>query len=201
MIGKLSGLVDELYNDSVVVDVNGVGYLVFLPQKNLYSLTLGSKISLYIHTHVREDSLKLFGFIDKDDLNCFMKLQDVPKIGAKVALLIMGTLSAVELVTAIALDDEDSLLKVPGVGKKVAQRIIAELKNKILIENNNVVAKVSTNLEHSGNLAMLDAISALVNLSYSRDQAQTIVSEVVQENGKDLDFSNLVKLSLQKMSK
>lgn len=189
MIGKLTGVIDELYIDSIILDVNGTGYLIYVPQNILITLKIADKNIFYIHTYIREDVLKLYGFSTKEHLEWFLLLQEVPKIGAKVAFTILGTLKIAELSKAIALDEEAIIAKAPGVGKKVAMRIITELKNK------NVISSIKPE-----NTAHLDAISALTNLGYNKEQSTIAVSESIKEYGKNLDCASLVRYSLKKLA-
>lgn len=192
MIGKLSGIIDEINQDRIILDVNGVGYLIYIPQNVLLSLQKGEKSCFYIHTYVREDALRLYGFSCKEQLEWFLMLQEVPKVGAKVAFTILGVVTISQLKKAIAFDEDITISKAPGVGKKVALRIIAELKNKVL-EANHITEDVVDNVQ-------LDAISVLVNLSYSKEQASLAVSSAIKEHGKDLDCSSLVRHSLKKIA-
>lgn len=187
MIGKLTGIIDEIYSEYIILDIAGVGYLIYVA--DISSLQQGAKQSFYIHTYVREDILRLYGFLTNEQLQWFFLLQDVPKIGAKIAFTITGAISGAQLAKAISLNDDTMLSKAPGVGKKVAMRIIAELKNKILP---STVDNISNN--------RLDAISALINLSYSKEEAELAVAAIVAEHGAQLDCADLVRYSLKKLS-
>lgn len=195
MIGKLTGTIDEVWADSIILDVNGVGYLVYIPQNIIFNLKIGDKISFYIYTYIREDILKLYGFDSKEQIDWFLLLQDVPKIGAKVAFTILSTLTLEELTKAIAFEEDTTISKTPGVGKKVAMRIISELKNKDI----NIVNTADRSSSIKNNVH-LDAISALLNLGYSKEQATKAVNDAIKESGNELDCSVLVKQSLKKLS-
>ena len=130
MIGKLRGKVDAIGESHAIIDVNGVGYEVQLSSRTLRSLTLGGEVSLTIDTHVREDAIRLFGFASEVERTWFRTLQSIQGVGAKVALGVLGTLGPQELANAIALQDWAAVAEAPGVGKKLAQRIVAELKDK-----------------------------------------------------------------------
>ena len=130
MIGKLRGKVDAIGESFLIVDVNGVGYEVQASARTLRNLKLGEEVSLTIDTHVREDAIRLFGFASEVERAWFRTLQNVQGVGSKVALALLGTLSPQDLANAIALGDWGSVEQAPGIGKKLAQRIVAELKDK-----------------------------------------------------------------------
>ena len=130
MIGKLRGKVDAVGETFLVVDVNGVGYEVQASARTLRNLKPGDDVSLTIDTHVREDAIRLFGFQSEVERSWFRTLQTIQGVGAKVALAVLGTLSPSDLASAIALQNWAALEEAPGVGKKLAQRIVAELKDK-----------------------------------------------------------------------
>lgn len=130
MIGKLRGKVDAIGESFLIVDVNGVGYEVQASARTLRNLKIGEEVSLTIDTHVREDAIRLFGFSRELERSWFRTLQTVQGVGSKVALALLGTLSPQELANAIALSDWASVEEAPGIGKKLAQRIVAELKDK-----------------------------------------------------------------------
>src|SRR5579872_7062675 len=129
MIGKLKGVVDSYGEDSIILDVNGVGYLVHCSTRTLQELPApGEPATLSIETHVREDQIRLFGFTSDAEREWFRLLQTVQGVGAKVALSLLGTLKPAELASAIALADKTAIRRAPGVGPKVAERIVIELK-------------------------------------------------------------------------
>ena len=129
MIGKLTGKVDSIFEDYLILDVNGVGYRVFCSSSTLANIELNSNISLLIETIVKEDSINLFGFLTSIDKELFGILCKVNGIGVKMALKIMGTLTLEEIITAIDTEDSKMFCRAPGVGQKIASRIIIELKN------------------------------------------------------------------------
>src|ERR1039457_4678974 len=131
MIGKLKGVVDSHGEDFVILDVHGVGYLVHCSARTLQALpAAGEAVDLAIETHVREDQIRLFGFLSDHEREWFRLLQTVPGVGTKVALSILGTLDPADLASAIALRDKAIRARSPGVGPKVAERIVTELKDK-----------------------------------------------------------------------
>src|SRR5688572_21109785 len=130
MIGKLRGKVDAIGESFLIVDVNGVGYEVQASARTLRNLKIGDEVSLTIDTHVREDAIRLFGFQSEVERSWFRTLQGVQGVGAKVALALLGTLSPQDLANAIALGNWQAVEEAPGIGRKLAQRIVSELKEK-----------------------------------------------------------------------
>lgn len=204
MIGKLKGRVDEISEDHVIIDVGGVGYVVFGSQRLLGNLpSVGEAVTLYIETQVREDAIRLFGFLNHIDKEWFRLLQNVQGVGAKVALAILGTLSASDLASAIALRDIAMVSRAPGVGKKVAERIVTELKNKAPAFVGDA-ASIGLKQELGEGVAarpVTDAVSALSNLGYSRDQAASAVASALKEAGEDADSAKLIRLGLKQLSR
>src|SRR4029077_11200355 len=131
MIGKLKGIIDSYSEDFIVIDVNGVGYVVHCSARTLQALpAAGEPVTLAIETHVREDQIRLFGFLSDVEREWFRLLQTVQGVGAKVALSVLSTLKPAELASAIAVRDKAMVARTPGVGPKVAERIVTELKDK-----------------------------------------------------------------------
>lgn len=204
MIGKLKGIVDEINDDHVIVDVHGVGYIVFASPRVLGSLPgIGEAVVLFIETQVREDAIRLFGFTTKAEKQWFALLQSVQGVGAKVALALIGTLSPAELGNAIALRDIAMVCRAPGVGKKVAERIITELKNKVpeFATNEKNMALKQEIGEGSASQPISDAVSALENLGYSRDQAANAIASALRQAGNDADSAKLIRLGLKELSR
>ncbi|MHC5305862.1 Holliday junction branch migration protein RuvA [Bartonella sp. LJL80] len=204
MIGKLKGIVDEIDDDHVIVDVHGVGYVVFASARVLGALpSVGEAVTLFIETQVREDAIRLFGFQSKLEQEWFRLLQNVQGVGAKVALALLGTLSPSELSNAIALRDLAMVSRAPGVGKKVAERIVTELKNKapaFAIDNAHMGLKHELG-EGVAAQPVADAVSALANLGYSRDQAANAVAAAVRDAGEGADSAKLIRLGLKELSR
>ena len=168
MIGRLRGRVDGRGENWVLIDVGGVGYMVEGSPRMMENLPAdGEAVSLAIETYVREDQLRLFGFLNEDDRSWFRLLMGVQGVGAKVALAIQGVLSAADLAAAVAAEDKAMVSRAPGVGPKVAQRIVQELKDKVP----EAQFSVATSANESGGQAMNEAMSALTNLGYPRAQA------------------------------
>lgn len=205
MIGKLKGIIDEIGDDHIILDVHGVGYVVFLSNRTLATLgSIGEAVTLFIETHVREDFIRLYGFTTKLDQEWFKILQNVQGVGAKVALAVIATLSAGELANAIALRDVAMISRAPGVGKKVAERMITELQGKapafstISNENFGMLEDIgSANAPSS----VSDAVSALTNLGYSREQAANAVASALKQAGDEAESATLIRLGLKELSR
>lgn len=203
MIGKLKGTVDEIGEDYVLVDVHGVCYLAFCSARTLSKLTVGEAVVLFIETYVREDQLKLFGFTTPLEREWFRLLQVVQGIGSKVALAVLSTLTPSELANAIALQDKTAISRAPGVGPKVAIRILTELKNKAPAfsgEAANMGLKQEIG-EGVASAPVADAVSALTNLGYSRDQAANAVAAALKNGGEGADSAKLIRLGLKELSR
>ena len=206
MIGKLKGTIDEIDEDYCVVDVHGVGYVAFCSARTLSSLPgRGEAVTLYIETYVREDMIRLYGFSSTLEREWFRLLQNnVPGVGAKVALAILSTLSPPDLANAIALRDIAMVSRAPGVGKKVAERIVTELKNKAPAFAGSASGTIGLKQELGEGVApapIADAVSALVNLGYSRDIAANAISAALKTAGEDADSSKLIRLGLKELAR
>src|SRR6185503_11155536 len=181
MIGKLRGKVDAVGDSFLVIDVHGVGYEVQASARTLRNLKPGDEVALTIDTHVREDAIRLFGFQSEFERSWFRTLQTIQGVGAKVALSVLDVLAPQDLANAIALGNWAAVEEAPGVGKKLAQRIVAELKDKapaLSIAGLNVpaMAKVGTAQQPPQGDAAAEAISALINLGYHPGQASQTVA-------------------------
>jgi holliday junction DNA helicase RuvA len=205
MIGKLKGIVDSYGEDNIILDVNGVGYLVHCSARTLQALPApGEAAILAIETHVREDQIKLFGFAADAEREWFRLLQTVQGVGAKVALSVLGTLKSAELATAIATRDKATVARTPGVGPKVAERIVTELKDKV-----PAFADVDPAMVHlAGALdekrapkPIADAVSALVNLGYGQPQAAAAIAAAARNAGEGADTATLIRQGLKELGK
>ena len=203
MIGKLKGSIDALGEAHVIVDVHGVGYEVHASARTLRQLQVGQEVSLAIETHVREDAIRLFGFASETERAWFRTLQTIQGVGSKVALAVLSTLSSEELANAIALQNWAAVEQSPGVGKKLAQRIVAELKDKApLSVGLNVPAigrKGGPSVAESSPAA--EAISALMNLGYQPAQASQAVAAAAAELGAAADTPKLIRRGLRELAR
>jgi holliday junction DNA helicase RuvA len=205
MIGKLKGLIESYGEDSVIIDVNGVGYEVHCSARTLQELPgIGQPASLSIETHVREDQIRLFGFLTEIEREWFRLLQTVQGVGAKVALSVLGTLKASELASAIAMRDKALVARAPGVGPKVAERIVTELKDKAPAYTNidPALVRLSGALDDKRAPApVTDAVSALVNLGYAQAQAAAAIAAAARSAGEGAEATTLIRLGLRELAK
>lgn len=204
MIGKLKGTIEEIGEDYVLVDVHGVCYVAYCSARTLSRLgSVGEACILFIETYVREDQIRLFGFMTALEREWFNIVQTVQGVGAKVALALLSTLTPAELANAIALQDRAAVSRAPGVGPKVAMRIVTELKNKAPAFAGDA-ANIGLKQELSEGVAsapVADAVSALTNLGYSRDQAANAVAAAMKTAGEDADSAKLIRLGLRELSR
>jgi Holliday junction DNA helicase RuvA len=202
MIGKLRGKVDAIGESFLIVDVNGVGYEVQASARTLRNLKIGDEVSLTIDTHVREDAIRLFGFASEVERAWFRTLQNVQGVGSKVALALLGTLSPQDLANAIALGDWASVEQAPGIGKKLAQRIVAELKDKApaLTAAGLQLPGAAAGGPPHGNAAA-EAMSALSNLGYQPAQASAAIAVAIKELGEGADTAKLIRRGLKELAR
>src|SRR5437773_2755762 len=205
MIGKLKGIIDSYGEDFIVLDVNGVGYLVQCSARTLQELPgVAQPAALSIETHVREDQIRLFGFLSDVEREWFRLLQTVQGVGAKVALSVLSTLKAADLASAIAMRDKAMVARSPGVGPKVAERIVTELKDKApaLASVDPAVVRLSGALDEKRAPApVADAVSALVNLGYGQPQATAAIAAAARSAGDNAETAQLIRLGLKELAK
>ena len=196
MIGQLRGRLSEKRPNQVLVDVGGVGYIVAVPLSTYAALgELHTEVTLLIHTHVREDALALYGFVSSREKHFFEMLLSASGVGPSLALKILAGMSVEELVPAIRGSDLTRLTKIPGVGRKTAERMVVELKDKldaVTLETQRPAVASPAGTE-------ADVISALVNLGYDARAAETAAAEAKRETGLG-DFEKLLRATLQALS-
>lgn len=199
MIAMLAGIVEQAAAESVIVDVNGVGYLVFASARTLARLPArGEPVRLLIETHVREDHIHLYGFADEAERGWFRLLTTVQGVGAKLALALLGTLAPEALATAIMAQDKAALARADGVGPKLAQRIANELKDKV---GGIALGPAASAPAAAPRGAAADAVSALVNLGYSRSDAFSAVNQAAQRLGGEARIDALIRAGLQELGR
>jgi Holliday junction DNA helicase RuvA len=205
MIGKLRGVIDTYGEDFVIVDVGGVGYLVHCSARTLQALpAVGDPVTLAIETHVREDQIKLFGFTADLEREWFCLLQTVQGVGTKVALAILGTLKPADLASAIAVRDKAAITQTPGVGPKVAERIVTELKDKApaYADIDPAIVRLTGAVdEQRAPRPVADAVSALVNLGYGQPQAAAAIAAAQRAAGEGAETKQLIRLGLKELAK
>ncbi|OGQ53829.1 MAG: Holliday junction DNA helicase RuvA [Deltaproteobacteria bacterium RIFCSPLOWO2_02_56_12] len=193
MIAKINGTLERKVPGEVIINVGGVGYQVFIPLSVFYRLPeVGGAVNLYIHTHLREDALQLFGFLEHEEKQVFLSLNSVTGIGPKLAINILSGIPAEELARALKEGDQPRLVSIPGVGKKLAERMIVELRDKFLTMPAEEMGR------SDGSQPMRDAISALVNLGYRQGDAEKSVREITRNGEKTL--AEVLKEALRRLS-
>ena len=205
MIGKLRGVIDSYGEDWAIVDVGGVGYQVYCSVRTLQALpSPGEAVTLSIETYVREDQIKLFGFQSDAEREWFKLLQTVQGVGAKVALSVLAALSPSDLANAIALRDKAAVSRAQGVGAKVAERIVTELKDKVpaFSDLDPALVHLSGALEDKrAPQPIRDAVSALVNLGYGQPQAAAAIATASRSAGEGADTPSLIRLGLKELAR
>jgi holliday junction DNA helicase RuvA len=200
MIGKLTGVVDSIADDAVILDVNGVGYLVQCPASTLSRLTIGGPASLLIEMKVSDDAIRLYGFAGAEEREWFRLLQTVQSVGSKVALAVLSTLSPRDLQRALALGDKAMIGRAPGVGPKLALRITTELKDKV----SSMLAHADAGVAQTSAVPRgpeADAVSALVHLGYSDVRAAEAVARASQALGEHTEAGALIREALKGMGR
>jgi Holliday junction DNA helicase RuvA len=195
MIAHLKGQLTYKSPEHTIVDVNGVGYLVFTPLSTYYALpSIGQTVSLKVHTRVREDEFKLFGFLTEEEQTIFQKLITINKVGPRLALGILSGMSPKDLLSAVMNNDYAKLSTIPGVGKKTAERLTMEMKDKL--------ADMTLEMDRSTDYIPTkqgfydDALSALLNLGYKKPEAEKALKTIYSQNGKDAGLEEIIKESL-----
>jgi len=194
MIGKLSGKVDSCSDDYSIIDISGVGYLVYCSAKTLHKLVIGDFCQLFIETHVREDHINLYGFLSLEEKSFFNLLQSVNGIGTRMALTILSNLSPKQIQIAVSQRDKETFKAISGVGLKLAERIIIELKNKVLanLGSSDMHFNMGEGLANTAS----DAVLALTGLGINRIEAQNSVQEIIAKNP-EISINELIKLALK----
>ena len=206
MIAKLKGTLDEIEEDHCLVDVHGVGYVAYCSARTLSALPgPGEAVVLHIETYVREDMIRLYGFQTALEREWFrLLMSNVQGVGAKVALAILSTLSPSDLANAITLRDIAMVSRAPGVGKKVAERIVTELKTKAPAFAGEASGTIGLKQELGEGVAaapVADAVSALTNLGYSRDVAANAVAAALKSAGDGADSAKLIRFGLKELAR
>jgi Holliday junction DNA helicase RuvA len=203
MIGKLKGVVDSMDEETIILDVNGVGYLVSASTRTLGAIPgVGEQVELLIETHVREDAIRLYGFLTAGERDWFRLLQSVQGVGAKVALGILGALSADALSAAVARQDKAMMARAPGVGPKLAARLVLELKDKAPVMSVADFVHAESGRDHGPKLAKPaeDAVLALVGLGYAQAQAAAAVARISAQLGPAAETAALIRAGLKELA-
>ncbi|MDG2187693.1 MAG: Holliday junction branch migration protein RuvA [Hyphomicrobiales bacterium] len=193
MIGKLNGYVDQIIGNRVIIDINGIGYEVSCPERSIKLVKEKQKIIVYVDTIFRDDSINLYGFLSIEERQIFRTLQTVQGVGAKLAMTILGYFTIHELENFIGHADEKSICTIPGVGSKVAKRIVTELKDIYSKQINSFNEVLSTKRNN--------IISALTNLGYSRAEAINLIDQIKEYINEETEIEELIKLALKRSNK
>ena len=206
MIAHLSGTLLSKQATSVIVDVSGVGYEVSIPLSTFYDLEdLGSTVQLRIYTHVREDALQLYGFKTARERELFLKIISVSGIGPKLGITLLSGMTADEMIASIRTNNLARLILIPGVGRKTAERLIMELREKVAELSSAQLedeygAKPETAAEPTEDAVRADALSALLNLGYQRSGAEKAIDSALSEGG-DITVESVLRRSLKKLAR
>ncbi len=208
MIAKLTGIIDSVGSNYAIIDVNGIGYMVYASARTLSKIgsEKGTNVGLLIETYVREDQITLFGFADTDEKEWFNLLFSVQGVGAKMALNLLSAIPAEQLPLVIASEDKAAIRQADGVGPKLAARIITELKDKAGKMALGAVATQNAAKAKKGEVPPIvitvsnDAISALINLGYGRAEAFSTVSDIVGKMGEETPVGEIIRESLKELS-
>ena len=198
MYGHFKGIVETIFSDRVVIDVNDVGYEIYMPQSEIITLNdKKDKVKIFTYLNVREDEMKLFGFLSQNNVDFFKKLISVSGVGPKVALGIISNISSSDMCVAIATENISALKQIPGIGPKMAQKIIFELKDKVQKEDlQNVALDIANKSKTSVNIE--EAITALEVLGYAKKQIKDVIEKI---NITDEKVENIIRIVLKEMQK
>lgn len=202
MIAFLSGKLLEKHANSVIIDVGGIGYEVSIPLSTFYDIgDVGSDVQLRIYTHVREDAIQLFGFKTARDRDLYLKLISVQGVGARSGITMLSGMNADEIIAAIRTENIGKLTAIPGVGRKTAERLVVELRDKIGDLALGVSVGASTSESAAANDSVFDdALSALVNLGYQKNAAERAIQQARQD-GAEANVQKLLRAALQRLAK
>ena len=197
MIGKLKGKIDTYEDGRAIIDVGGVGYLIFCSGKTLSKFSPDEYVELLIETHVREDHIHLYGFYNVEEKSTFNILQSVKGVGTRMALAILSELTPEEVQVALSSQDTEAFHIVSGVGKKLAERIVTELKDKFIVNTLNITTSKGMNVKlASSNQIVSDAIAALVGLGINKSDAQMRINNILKDDP-GVSLNDMIKLGLK----
>jgi len=198
MIALIHGKIAYKGISSVVVDANGVGYRIFIPLTTFYELPeAGQPVTLHVHTNVKQDAINLFGFYTVQERDLFQLMISVSGIGPKIAMNIISGIAVNDLMQAISRGDLGKLIGIPGVGRKMAERVILELKEKVIKKMTAEQIPAADDQHKAGEMIKEDVISALVNLGYKNNMAKDALDKVIQVSKEDLTLDQLLKKTLK----
>lgn len=196
MYAFFKGKIDKIYNNRIILDVNDIGYEIYIPESDIYTLNIGEMVKIYTYLHVREDEMKLFGFKSSESLEFFKKLITVSGVGPKAAIGIISKVDTESLCVAIATENIAALKSVPGIGPKMAQKIIFELKDKVLKEK---VDAIQNKIKEKTNPNVEEATTALEVLGYTQKQIKEVIEKIDIQDDSVEDIIRKVLKQMQKM--
>lgn len=198
MYSHFKGIIEDVFEDRIILDVNNIGYEIYMPESEIISIKdEKSEIKIYTHLHLREDDMKLFGFISKKNLEFFKKLINVSGVGPKMAIGIISNISPSDMCLAIATENIMALKAIPGIGPKMAQKIIFELKDKVQKEElDSLVRKSESNAKNNKNIG--EAITALEVLGYSKRELNEVIEKIKITDEKVEDIIRIILKEMQK---
>ena len=196
MYAFFKGKIDKIYNNRIILDVNDIGYEIYIPESDIYTLNIGEMVKIYTYLHVREDEMKLFGFKSSESLEFFKKLITVSGVGPKAAIGIISKVDTESLCVAIATENIAALKSVPGIGPKMAQKIIFELKDKVLKEK---VDEIQNKVKEKTNPNIEEATTALEVLGYTQKQIKEVIEKIDIQDDSVEDIIRKVLKQMQKM--
>ena len=200
MIASLQGILTSKSPGHITVEVHGIGYRVFIPLSTFYDLAdEGSTISLNIFTAVREDAIHLYGFRTPEEKNLFELLLSVNGIGPKLAINLLSGIASADFIRAVFTEDRQTLMRIPGVGKKMAERIILELRDRVIkLAPGEIREEIKP--ESSLDVVREDALSALVNLGYKKSYARSLLDQIVDGSAQQWNLEGILKEALKRLS-
>lgn len=196
MYAFFKGKIDKIYNNRIILDVNDIGYEIYIPESDIYTLNIGEMVKIYTYLHVREDEMKLFGFKSSESLEFFKKLITVSGVGPKAAIGIISKVDTESLCVAIATENVSALKSVQGIGPKMAQKIIFELKDKVLKEK---VDEIQNKVKEKTNPNIEEATTALEVLGYTQKQIKEVIEKIDIQDDSVEDIIRKVLKQMQKM--
>ena len=196
MYAFFKGKIDKIYSNRIILDVNDIGYEIYIPESDIYTLNIGEMVKIYTYLHVREDEMKLFGFKSSESLEFFKKLITVSGVGPKAAIGIISKVDTESLCVAIATENVSALKSVPGIGPKMAQKIIFELKDKVLKEK---VDEIQNKVKEKTNPNFEEATTALEVLGYTQKQIKEVIEKIDIQDDSVEDIIRKVLKQMQKM--
>ena len=197
MIARINGLLIYKSIGHVIVDIHGLGYSVFVPLATFYELPeTGQMVTMHIHTDVKDDSINLFGFYTSEEKDVFKLMISISGIGPKLAINFLSGANVRELISAVSKGDLNRLIRIPGIGKKMAERIILELKDKMIKLDSHIAAVKDVNIVSTDDM-IKDALSALTNLGYKSQSAENALQKIISESSEVMTLEVLLKRALK----